>query len=64
MLRSPSEGPTKRTGNGSDTFDGLCLEFYFSVFDGSFSGLYLSGYYELGSKFLLYGFELLNTCLH
>lgn len=31
MLKSPSEGPTKRTGNGSDTFDGLCLEFYFSV---------------------------------
>lgn len=31
VLRSPSEGPMKRAGNGSDTYDGLCLEFYFSV---------------------------------
>lgn len=31
VLRSPSEGPMKHTSNGSDTFDGLCLQFYFSV---------------------------------
>lgn len=62
-LRSPSEGPKKCTSKWQWCIWWPVFRALFFHFDGSFSGLCLSGYYELGSTFLIYSFELLNTCL-